>query len=265
MAKVVTADIQELTWFFESAPPVSVTGHLVAQSYEPRGGGYDPYTDNTLTSLVAAAVARSGSEWTRVKRVLDVLVDQPNGRDRFDVLRRAFGATSRSSEFLWPEVARITPAALTRGRELALEQERHRFLECAYFDARTSGCSPIHVAMRVFETDRRVNAHGLRVGDDAVRWASARALQYALEPRDVSFLMTVKKEMASLVHDAIDAYRTARSTMGATRRAAKARRETERQTLLRDMLGRKQKKESDRFWARIARDAAEERGTRATA
>jgi len=251
---LTNGDVAELTYYFATPDGGTTSGEsLAAQTYEPRGSGsYDPYTDNRLARLVAAGVRRHRSDETRVKRVIEQLLERPDGRKHFDTLRRAFEPLPlralSEDEFRWPEVARITSAAIARGRELAEHEEHQRLLEGAYDEAKTAGCSSISTSMRVLEADRRIFIHGVRVQDIDVRSAAKRVLERATSmPRDVEFLSAVSGEMFALVNVAGDAYREVRDELGATRRADKAQRRRESEDLLAQVLGKKRKKERDRL------------------
>lgn len=247
---LTSADTQELTWWFANPAPVYVAGGVAAQTYEPRGSGvYDPTTDMRLVGMLVAASHVRQSEWSRVAIIMDGL-----GAATVDVLRRAFGplpsdALSTKS-FRYPAVAVITRPALERARTVAREDEHRRLLEVAQLDAMRDGCSPMSVAMRVLNTDRCVRAV---VTDDMVRRAARRTLERALKADDVELLVAVKLEMQRLVDEAGDAYRAARSSHGATKRQAKAAQRKANEALLDEQLGKKRRKESERFEARLRR------------
>lgn len=258
---LTSGDIAELTYFFTTPDAGALRGEvLAAQTYEPKGSGtYDPYTDTRLVTLVTSAVRASKSEATRVKRVLEHLLEATDGRKHFDILRRAFEPLEGKrqvlplEEFRYPEVARITPAALEAGVELAQAEERTRLLEAAYEAARVSGCSSISTAARVLETDRRLELYGVRVHDSDVRSAAGRAIERAMNPRDAALLTAVKKQMLDLVNAAGDAYRAARDDLGASRRRDRAERRKANEDLLAELLGKKHRKERERFEARLRR------------
>ena len=259
MGKLTNADIQELTWWFSSPEAGVISGTVQAQTYEPRGGGgYDPYTDERLANLVGAAVKRHLGEWARVKRGLDHLCERANGRAHFETLRRACGPRPSyalpESEFRWPEVAVVVPAALERGHELAHEAELEHLVEVTYNDARMSGCSSITTAMRVYERERRVLTHGLRIDGGTVRSMARRAIERALRSKDdEAFVTQVKEQMFAMVDVAGEAYRAARADISATKRADKARRRAESEALLDELLGKKRRRESARFEAKLRR------------
>jgi hypothetical protein len=253
---LTNADVQELTWWFGTPAPVYAAGRLAAQTYDPKSsGGYDPTTDTRLENLVQAAVTSSQSEWSRVKRILDDLT--PAHRD---ILRRAFGPLPAHAlpvrSFRYPEVAIVTPTALARAAELATHDEHVRLLEVAEHAARVAGYSPMTVAIRVLETDRHVLVRGIVVTDDMRRCSTRRLLERASKSSsasDTELLVSVKLEMQRLVDEAGDAYRRTRADLGATRRAEKAERRRAAEALLDEQLGKKRRKEAERFEARLRR------------
>lgn len=253
-----TADTQELTWWFDSPAPAQEAGRVVAQTYDPRGSGtYDPTTDYRLEHMVSAALARHQSEWSRVRRAFDRLLEAPDGRVHFEVLRRAFAplpahALSEKA-FRWPEVAVVTHAALERAGVAAIEAEHVRLLDVAHRGALLDRCSPMSIACRVLEADRRLLAHGFIVTEDMVRAAVRRLLERAVKNLEVDVLDAVRAEMQRLVEAAGDAYRAARSDAGATKRAERAERKRANEAALDEALGKKRRKEAERFAAKIRR------------
>lgn len=252
---LTSGDVVELTYFFTTEGLAAYAGEtLRAQTYEPRGSGvYNPTTDLRLMRLVGAALHRSRSEESRLRRIVGHLLETPDGRRHFDVLRRAFTPLPRlalpTSIVRYPEVACITTAALERGRELARKEGHMRMLEAAYEAAHTAGCSPIATAMRVYEADWRVTVHGVRIQDEDVRSAASRAIDKAIAAGDSAFLETVRNEMNAIVNVAGDAYREAREQVGATRRKDKADRQKDADSALRAELGKKKRKDRQRFMA----------------
>lgn len=244
-------DVNELSWWFSEPAPVYAAGRLGAQSYDPRGSDvYDPTTDYRLEGMVTAALRSHRSEWSRVKRILDALT--PAHRE---ILRRAFSPLPALalSGFRFPEVAVVTQAAVARAGELAMQEEHTRLLEVAARDAQCNACSPMTIAIRVLEADRRVLEHGILVTEDMVRTTLRRMLERAVKNDDTDTLLPVRLEMQRLVDEAGDAYRAARAATGATRKQDKAAQRKKAEQYLDEQLGKKRRKETARFEAKLQR------------
>lgn len=265
-------DINELTTYFRDRDlSLVVAGETIrAQTYDPRSpGSYDVATDMRLANLVTAALRNNASDASRVKRTLGHMIERDTlGRRHYDVLQRAFGPLPPLAlpleEFRYPEVAARTATALARGHELAVENERARQVEATYEAARQSGCSGMVAAARVYATERRLAIHGVRVRDADVHYCARRSIERALSPRDERFIAQVRKEMLELVNVAGDAYRAAREDLGATKRKAQARKRQENEAFYAELVGKRRRKESQRFWSKIARQANASRVRRAS-
>lgn len=262
LEKLTNVDVQELSWWFATPPPASEAGRLAAQTYDPRtGGAYDRTTDMRLENLVQTAVSKSQSDWSRVKRTLDRVAELRNGRSIVEILRRAFAPLpSRAfstDDFRFPEVAIITPALLSHAAAVARADEHVRLLEVTQLDAVRDGCSPMTIACRVWESDRRVLAQGIVVSDDMVRRSARRALERTVVKKpgreELALRVAVKLEMQQLVDVSGDAYRRARAELGATRRADRAAQRREAAAFLDEQLGKNRKREVDRIEAKLRR------------
>ena len=257
MQKLTNADVQELTWWFAASPPASVAGRLVAQSYGGSViGPYDRTTDFRLEHMVQVALSRAQSEWMRVHNVLDHVCSKPHGREVFEILRRAFGPLPADAlpvkSFAFPEVAVVTTTALRRGTELATREEHVRLLEVALAASKARGGSPMTIATRVVATDMLLDRDRFPVPTWLVHATIRKMLERAMKTDD-ELVTAVKLEMHGLVARAGDAYRTARTELGATRREAKAARRKENERLFDDLMGRRKRKEAARFQAKLRR------------
>lgn len=231
MEKLTSADEQELTWWFGTPAPAQEAGHIAAQSYDPKGSGFDPSTNLTLEKMVFGTLRRGVDHWKRVKVVLDRVGEGPAGRWHLEILRRAFGnpapVAALADGFTHPAIAVVTAKAIERARSLTFHEEQMRMLEATDAAARLRGCSPGTVATRVYEafedTESRIRPH---ISDQLVSANAFRVLDRALKGGDEAFLSQVRDEMQAILDAAGDAYRRARKELGATRREAK--RETQR-------------------------------------
>lgn len=250
---LTVGDIAELTWYFAEPGADWVVAHaLRAQTYDGGGaGGYDPYADDTLATLVQAGLARHTTQHARVTRVLHGLPS-----DMRLTLRLAFGprdgAALPEKAFRYPGVAPYTPTALRRGRTLACDDARLDVGQRVYFAALASGCSPFVVAERVL---RRLDDAPIPVTPDDAARAARRALERALRQAntETEFLCAVRSEMLELVAAAGEAYRARRRELGEGRRQEKARRKRASVELLERELGKRRAKERSRFELRLAR------------
>lgn len=236
--------IQELTAFFASSP-VREAFDIAAQSYEPGSStGYHPATDKRLANLVAAAQTVGKSEWARVKRAIDTLLDAPGGHAHLQVLRLACSDPSAG----WPAIAQQTKTAMKYGRRTAEEQERMRMLEATYAVAVSQGCSPISVAMRVLAEEQRIWMAGVKVGS----WAVALEAERGIAHRKVD-LDAVTEETDALVSAASKAYAAASRAAGDSVRARKERAERDNEAWWAEYEAKKKAKESGRFHAKMRR------------
>lgn len=228
MGKLTQGILEELTAYFHGEHGGDAA--IVAQSYEPRGSGYDPATDARLARLVLRR--RTNQDWARVRRVIDELAAPV-----VEVLRLAVVGGGVLA------VAACLPSALAQGRELAIAQVRERELDFVFAVAVKRGLSPMTCAMRVLEADVRIrNVH-----------VTPREIERATELAVRHGQIDVEDEATAVVDQAVDAYVAARDALKATKRAAKAERERERQALLDEALGKKRRKERERFEAKLRR------------
>lgn len=259
MERLTNADINELTYWLSTPAPVHVAGHLAAQRYDAgSGGSYDPATDFRLEEMVQAGLSRAQTDWTRIKRVVDLVEDGPDGRLHVEILRRAFAPLPPHAlpvkEFHFPEVAVVTKAAIANAKTVAKDEERHRLLEAAWTSSLRNGDSAMTVNVRVLESDRLITAAGVVVTDDMLRWTARRVLFAAStgKEKNVAFCAEVRGEMHELVATAGDAYRRARKEIGATKRAARVEARKKNEALLDEMMGKKRAKEAERFAAKLS-------------
>lgn len=250
MEKLTTTDMQELRWWFAEPPPESVTGRIIAQSYDPKGSGvYDPSTDYTLETIIERAKDRGASEWRRIRGILDAVV-VVGGRELVDDLRRAFGArTALDAVIEYPEVAIGTPTMLDRASSVARDMERERLLKVAQTSAARSRCSPMTIAIRVLETDAHLTTYGFVVDDQTLRNAAERVLRSA----EAEFLAAVKAETTAIVDRAGAAYREARRAIGASKHAAKVEREQANERYHEELRNERAAKSARRFEDRLRR------------
>lgn len=228
MGKLTQGILEELTAYFHGEHGGEAA--IRAQSYEPHGTGYDPATDARLARLVLRR--RTNQEWARVRRVIDELAAPV-----VEVLRLVVAGGGVLA------VAARLPSALAQGRELAIAQARERELDLVYTIAVQRGLSPMTCAMRVLEADARIrNVH---VTSREVELTTALAVRHGQ--------IDVDDEANAVVDQAVDAYVTARERLKATKRAVKAERERERQALLDEALGKRRRKERERFEAKLRR------------
>lgn len=231
MGKLTASDINELATFFASPLSSGYRSGVAAQSYEPKGRGYDPSTDTRLASLVFTGVRCGKSEWARMRRIVDELSDA-----HVEVLRLVCNGGRGA-------VACRTPRAIEAGRRLAIEAQREGVLERALDRAQRAGLSPMTCAMRVLEEDRRF----VFVSDYL---STLRLVTYARDAIDEG-MVDVEAETDALIGAAAAAYHDARARVPEWRRAV-ARREDGRRARLRAELADKQAaKERARFERRL--------------
>lgn len=266
--KLTSADMQELRWWFNEPPPASETGHIVAQTYEPRGSGvYDPTTDYRLETMVGRALARARNEWQRIKSILDRVGEQPGGRAQVDTLRAAFApaAPPGLSALTHPELALGTKVVRERAKVAAVAAERQRLLELAYAGALRDRVSPMTVAVRVLELDQQLAAGGVALPPGAHRDAAEHLLERALaapsddklpaaqKARHAAFVSEVEAETQATLERAGGAYRRARTELGATKKAAREERERQNAQLLEDVLDGQARRAALRFEEKLRR------------
>lgn len=228
MSRLTGADVATLNAFFASPLSRDHDG-LAAQSFEPRGAGYQPSTDTRLAALVFHGVRQGKNAWARMKRTLDLLSEA-----HIEVLRLACQG--------WSQVACRSPRAIAAGRKLAAEQARMSALRSVILVASDS-TSPITLAMRVLEADRAF----VYDGRDLSR---LRLLNHALEAVE-SLSVDVTAETDALIDAAADAYHAA-CAHAVEWKQATARREDQRRADLRaELAGKRDAKDRARFDARL--------------
>jgi len=233
MGKLTAAIYDELTAYF-TAPATAPTG-IGAQTYEPHASvAYSPVTDTRLVRLVHVSRSIGTTAWARVQRVVDELPAA-----QVEVLRLACAAPSEG----YPLVAARLPSALAQGRVLAESMAVELRLEAAYNAARRDGASGMVVACRVLERERELRLRAVRVSEADVRDATLRAVLH-----DV---IDVADEANAVVDQAVDAYVAARERTRATKRAFRADVAKARVALLDELLGKKRRKATARFEARL--------------
>lgn len=229
MSKLTHGDIQELTAFFSSTLTAGMRiSALAAQSYEPRGQGYQPTTDIRLATLVIRGVRSGRGDWAQMKRVIDELPEA-----HVEILHLACGGRE--------QIACRTPAAMAVGRRLAEENARMYELGFVLDDARREGCSGIAVAMRVLEADRRLRPRPIYLHD--VLMQASRAIAEGL--------VDVDAETDAVIDAAADAYHAARTLVFTGKRQRQLREEKRRQVVLDLELGKIRAKEAARFERRL--------------
>lgn len=223
------ADTEALRRFFQSPLTLNYRTCIAAQSYEPRGPGYDPSTDAKLARLVFDGVRHGRSEWAVTKRVLDQISD-----GHLEVLRIVVAGGAGA-------IAVRMPQALAAGRRLAAERARTETL--TRVTQRKDGASPMTVATRVLEADRAFEFHPERMTVLEQRNAAHDAI--------AAGLVSVAEEAAAIVTEAVDAYHAARALAGEWKAAA-ARREDDRRAAFRaELADRKASKEAARYERRL--------------
>jgi hypothetical protein len=212
-------DIEDLKAFFHSPLAAGYRDTIAAQSYEPRGIGYDPSTDVRLARLVFEGVRHGRGDWSRMKRIVDHLSDA-----HVEVLRLVCCHGGESA------IACRTPRALAAGRKLAVERHRVDYLEHVESYARRNGLSPIAVAVKVLEADRTFHFDAGQLSVLALLASAHRAIEEGL--------VDVEAETQAIVTAAADAYHAARTLMAEWKRAT-ARREDARRSDFRAELADK--------------------------
>lgn len=247
MRKLTAADVQELTAYFMTLAPVGAVSGLAAQTYEPGGGGtYTPVTDTRLVRLCEGAKRLAASDWARTKRVIDQMLDAPGGDACVFTLRLACWDPGAG----WPEIACRTPTALRLGRQVAEEQERHNLLQGVYDDTVSRGQSPMTVAMRVIEADRRLYVAGIRVDDSRVRDTAHRLISSG---KSGHALDAVTQETDAAVDIAAKALRAARDQVGASARKRREAEEQRRRDFRAELRADREAKQTARYEARLRR------------
>lgn len=239
--------LTEVAKFLEATArrPVGVA----AASLEPRASmAYTPEADNRMVTMMVEAKAFARSDYARVRRIFDELSPRVRAVLVVASATPAGGLFAEIGAEL-PEARALATAAgcdveVARQRVRALNEYR---LEEAYAQWRRHERSPIALAMRVLDLDRRLELEvTLAVATEADRAAATRL---AIETRTID----VRAQTVAVVEAACDAYLAMRDMLGATRRAQKA----ENMRLLDDLLGKKRRKEVAKVDARLRRRAAE--------
>lgn len=223
MAKLTTQLLEELTTYFRGD---DLRSDIVAQSYAPHAGSYDPSTDTRLERLLAQAQSPV------VKRVAAVMATLPPAT----VLALRLAVHAPTDGF--PAVAARLPAAIAHGRAMAEAEAREAMLGGVLAVARARGDSPMACAVRVLEAD----ADPLRPVH-----VSPRAVQLATEAIVRHGLLDVREEAEAVVDHAVDAYLAASRAIQDEQRAIRERRRAEAEAVLEDLLGRQTAKARARF------------------
>lgn len=223
MAKLTTQLLEELTTYFRGD---DLRSDIVAQSYAPHAGSYDPSTDTRLERLLAQASSPV------VRRVAAVMATLPPATVL--VLRLAAHAPQDG----FPAVAARLPAAVAEGRAVAEQEARTAMLEAVLSLAVARGLSPMASAMRVLEAD----ADPLRPVH-----VSPRAVQLATEALVRHGLIDVSDAAEAVVDQAVDAYVAASMRMRDEHRAIRERRRAEAARVVDELLERKADRERARF------------------
>lgn len=229
MSKLTHGDIAELQAFFNSPLTAGYRSAIQAQGYEPRGPGYDPSTDAKLARLVFEGLHHGRGPWAVTKRLLDHLSEA-----HVEVLRLVCAAGAGA-------IAARMPRALAAGRKLAEDQSRARALQ----DAATprDGASPMTIAIRVLEADRRFVFRA--------DWMTAAQAYLYAEEAIAAGLVDVDAEVDALVSGVADAWHEAKA-LSATWKAEAAQRASARAADLRaELAGKRQAKEAARFERRL--------------
>lgn len=229
MSKLTHGDVEALRRFFASPLTAGYRTCIAAQSYEPRGPGYDPSTDAKLARLVFDGVRHGRSEWAVTKRVLDQISDA-----NLEVLRIAVAGGAAA-------IAVRMPAALAAGRKLAAERARTKAL--TEVTQRKDGASPMTIATRVLEADRAFEFHPERMSVLEARNCAHDAIEAGL--------VDVAEEAAAIVSAAIDAYHSARKLAGEWKAAAERREDERRAAFRAELADRKASKEAARYERRL--------------
>lgn len=231
MSKLTHGDVETLRAFFGSPLTAGYRSCIAAQSYEPKGAGYDPSTDAKLARLVFEGTRHGKSAWAQTKRVLDQLSDA-----HVEVLHVIVAGGSDA-------VARRMPAALAAGRRLRAEEARARALQSAMSQA--DGASAMTIAQRVLEVDRTFTfdaKHMSVLETQNAAWAAIAA-----------GLVDVSAAVEAIVSEVVAAYHAARALAGAWTQARNQRREAEGEALLETKRTEREAKEMARMEARYER------------
>lgn len=262
-------DIEELRSFYETGDPISMGSEIQAQTYDPRGGAtYNPSTDARLTRLLGGAVARSRTDWSRMKRVLAIVADGPNGERHVKVLRRVVDPlfSAPSSAIRWPDLIRYSATARARGRALAESRARRILLEEELEGAKRRGLSPIAVATQVLELDRVLTRRPAAVREVDVTDCAHDAVGEAVGDGDAAFVDAVSREVFAVLVAAGEAYLAARAqpTSEDRRRERKAEENHAFTALLNQKKAAKAAARFEQRLARLRREKSQERLQRAS-
>lgn len=221
-SKLTTMLLEELSTYFRGD---DLRSDIVAQSYAPHGGSYDPSTDTRLERLLTQA---SSPVVRRVAAVMATLAPAT-----IHVLRLAVHAPTDG----FPAVAARLPAAIAHGRAMAEAEAREAMLGGVLAVARARGDSPMACAVRVLEAD----ADPLRPVH-----VSPRAVQLATEAIVRHGLLDVREEAEAVVDHAVDAYLAASRALKEEHRAVVQRRDQEREALR--LAARERRAAREREW-----------------
>jgi hypothetical protein len=227
---------EELETYFTAARGPAAAGiDIVAQSYEPKGSGYDPHTDTRLARLVLGRGAAVPSDVARVGRVIADLAPQTVAVLCSAVFDDKAGRTG------YPSVAAGLPEALRVGRVVAERLLVEQAMQDEYDMRLRWGETGILLAMHVLEAAKRTRRpHTYEI---------AHAARAAVEAGEVD----LEERATAVVVEAVALYVRTRDLYAAGRRADKARRAAERAALLDELLGKKRRRAAERFEAKLRR------------
>ncbi len=225
MSKLSFGDTEALRAFFASSLTAGYRSCIAAQSYEPRGPGYDPSTDAKLARLVFDGVHHGKSDWARMKRVLDHLSDA-----HVEVLRIVVAGGEAA-------IAQRLPSAVAAGRKLARERARAKVVQDA--TSAQDGDATEDVARRVAEATKafRFDPGAMTVLE------TLGAAHDAIE----AGLVDVTEQATALVAEATDAFHTARGLATEWRHAASHREDQRRSDFRESLRAERDAKASARF------------------
>ncbi len=231
MSKLSFGDTEALRTFFNSSLTANYRSCIAAQSYEPKGAGYDPSTDAKLARLVLDGVRHGKSDWARMKRVLDHLSDV-----HVEVLRLVV-----SHDDGVRAIGTRMPRALAAGRGLAEAKARERALLSA--NAAAGDASPMTIATRVLEADKafRFDASAMTVLE------TQNAAHQAIE----AGLVDVTEEATAIVASAVEAFHGAQALAGRWRSERNEREDARRSSFRDSLRAERESKAAARFDRRL--------------
>ncbi len=238
MSKLTAEDIWTIETFFTSPTAGLPYGDsLAAQSYEPKGSGYDPSTDTRLAKLVLLGVRSGKSAWARASLVVDQLCGRPGGGAHLDVLRSA--CSSRAA------VGCSVPRAMAYGRELAKDAARMSELEAEYRMCGYRKLSGFETTARILALDAKLRTRHIDVSPASVRAHAGDAIGRGL--------INVDAEIDALIDAAAEALHVARARVLESEKASTRREDERRANLRAELAGKREAKERDRLHRRHER------------